>query len=147
MFGFLGKGDMTIEIDKYNFTYGDMIQGKAKLKLKKPQDARGVFIGILAEKKTVQYTSKGSNTRWDTVFDFKEPLDGEKTYGTSPYEYDFEIKVPQAQEGKAPQGWLGGAAQAMQFLAGRSSSVRWYLIAKLDMSGRDVSKKVQINVG
>lgn len=138
---------MNLELEKLNFTYGDMIKGKATLKLKKPQEGRGVFVILQAEKKTTRYTSNGSETRWETVFDFKQPLDGEKNYGTSPYEYEFEIKVPQMEQGKAPKGIIGDLAQAASFLSGRSSSVRWYVIAKLDMSGRDVSKKVQINVG
>lgn len=147
MFGFLSKGDMKVELEKYDFTYGDMVKGKATLKLKKPQEGRGVFVGILAEKKTRRHTSNGSETRWETVFDFKEPLDGEKTYGTSPYEYSFEVKVPQMEQGKAPNGVLGDTAKALSFLSGRSSSIKWYLIVKLDMKGRDVSKKTQINVG
>jgi len=147
MFGFLSKGDMKVELEKLNFSYGDMIKGKATLKLKKPQEGRGVFAILQAEKKTTRHTSNGSETRWETIFDFKQPLDGEKNYGATQYDYDFEIKVPQMQQGKAPEGFLGDLAQAASFLSGRSSSVKWYVIVKLDMSGRDVSKKIQINIG
>ena len=143
----MSKGDMAVVLEKFNFTYGDTIKGRATLKLKKPQDGRGVFVGIKAEKKTTQHTSNGTQTRWETVFEFQEPKDVERRYDATQYDYDFELKVPQSQDGKAPEGWVGNAAQALQFLSGRSSSVKWYVFAKIDMSGRDVSKKVQINVG
>jgi hypothetical protein len=143
MFGF-GKGKIDIKVNSLNHAPGDTITGTVTLLLKKPQQSKGVNIGLMAEEKRV---SMGNNRSRTTVrvFDFKQPLDSEKEYPAGKeLSYPFKIKVPTGSE--MPKGALGGVLKAAQMLSGTGMR-RWYLVANLDVKGFDVSKKLQINVG
>ena len=87
-------------------------------------------------------------TSYRRIFDFKQPLDGEKEYPSGQVlRYPFKIKVPDTTNlANKPEGMMGDALQAAQFLSGASTVITWNLIAKLDCSGLDVNKKVQVNI-
>jgi hypothetical protein len=59
------------------------------------------------------------------------------------------MKVPGSlSQPSMPQGVADDVLKSIQILAGRESTIRWYVVAKLDIpKGIDVSKKVQINIG
>ncbi len=84
------------------------------------------------------------------VFDFKQTLDGEKTYPAGqPFSYSFDIKIPEElfSKGKAPEGTLGNVARAALFdLLSAHSKTRWYVQARLCIRGFDLTKTVQINI-
>lgn len=156
MFGF-GKGKIKIEIPKYNYKFGETIQGTVKLELKKPTQAKELRIVFKGVQKNTQYNGPGVNvgamrvgsgkkkTNYSTVHEFKLPLDGEKEYESR--EYPFQIDIPNINTAQTPQGGLGTAVQALQAVTGSYSNVKWTLESALDIPGGfDVSKKVQINV-
>jgi hypothetical protein len=163
MFGFFEKGKIEIKLEKLNFSFGDTIKGTVLMQLKKPIKAKGVSISLVGEQKTTGINSSGmsfgtsvsfgsssskNTTKIERIFDFKMPLDVEKEYGTQPYEYAFEIKVPMIGQSSPPQGFVGDFAKAMSFLSTKRSVVTWYLETGLDIPmGFDVSKKIQINIG
>jgi hypothetical protein len=150
MFGF-GKGKIDLIIEKYNFSPGETIKGRILLKLNKPIHAKAVKVGLLGqrtESKTVFTAGSAThNQSNDIVFSFEMPLDGEKDYTEG--KYNFEMKVPGSlSQPSMPQGVAGDVLKSIQILAGRESTIRWYVTAKLDIpKGIDVSKKVQINIG
>jgi hypothetical protein len=150
MFGF-GKGKIDLIIEKYNFSPGDTIKGKILLKLNKPIHAKAIKVELLGEKSTSKTViTTGSTTHSQSneyVFNFEMPLDGEKDYLEG--EYNFELKVPGSlSQPSMPQGVAGDVLKSIQILAGRESTIKWYVIAKLDIpKGLDVSKKIQINIG
>ena len=84
------------------------------------------------------------------VFDFKQTLDGEKTYPAGqPFSYSFDIKILEElfSKGKAPEGTLGNVARAALFdLLSAHSKTRWYVQARLCIRGFDLTKTVQINI-
>lgn len=163
MFGF-DKGKIEIQLDKFNFSPGEVIEGTVALKLKKPVKAKELSIRIVGEQTTTQRegvsigigTNRGTqntDSRTTTIFDFKQPLDGEKEYlaGEQPTVYPFKIKIPAnvlSQQTQAPQeGTLGTVLKVAQMVSGTSSRISWYLIASLDVpKAFDVSKRVQINI-
>jgi len=144
MFGF-GKGKMEIRLSKFNFAPGETIDGTVFMQLKKPIFGKVLTIRLYGEKKTTSYGSN-SRTNYQRVFDFSQPLDGEKDYLAAPLEYQFRITIPQNVGQAQVGGGLGTAIKAVQMLSGTSSRISWYLEARLDVKGLDVSKRIQINV-
>ncbi len=141
MFGFL-KGKIEMTLGSYNYNPGDKISGTLSLKLKKPIQARELRINLIGERRVS--TSSSSGSRIERVFDFKLPLDGEKTYERETY--PFEIIIPEKDTQELPEGLLGDVVGVLKYLGG-PSPVNWYLLADLDVPhGFDVSKKDSINI-
>lgn len=159
MFGF-GKGTIEIQLDKFNFSPGEVIEGTVALKLKEPVKAKELIIRIVGEQTTTQSMglsigtgrrTHGGGTRTTTLFDFKQTLDGEKEYssGEQPLVYPLKIKIPAdvLRKQASQEGTLGTVIKVAQMVSGTSSRTSWYLIASLDVpKSFDVSKKVQINI-
>lgn len=147
MFSF-GKGTIEIQISKYDYVPGETIQGTVLLKLKKPIKAKGLFIEFYGERKAYHFTGKRRTTRTIKVFDFKQPLDGEKEYSTTEQTYRFSIKIPRDVASSSQEGVAGTLMRATQLLTQTmQTNTRWYLTAYLDIPWAfDVSKKIQINI-
>ena len=148
IFGFQ-KGKIDIKLSKFNYSPGETIEGVVELKLKKPISAKELSITIIGEQKVSQMTNQGSSSRKTKVFDFKQPLEGEKEYSADqPLNYPFQIKLPDnllANQGVL-EGGLGTVVKVAQVISGTRSRVSWYLIARLAVSGLDINKKVQVNI-
>ncbi len=155
--GLFGPDKITMNLEKYDYKPGGKIKGKIKLNLKKPVHARELRVRLYAYKRTKNTggavgalggKSTNRNSR-QKVYDYKQPVDGEKEYQKE--EYDFEVKIPgdvAAKSGK-PAGELGektqAAMKAFSMLSGYSARVDWYLTAQLDVpAGLDIKKKQQI---
>ena len=162
MFG-LGKGSIVISLQKFNYLPGDNISGNVTLTMKKPVKAREMSISLAGEQKVTRQvrTSSGvsSQTQTNRVYDFKQPLDGEKEY-SGQAEYPFTIKIPvdllgpamAAQAPPMPDALAAGLKIAQQFaaLTGAASvaHIKWFLLAKLDIpGGMDISKEADIVIG
>ena len=147
MFGF-GKGNIEIQLEKYNFSPGETINGNIFLKVKKQEKAKAVTIRLIGEQRTSKFSTtpnKISRARTQYIYDFKQPLDGEKEY-SGEYNYNFKIKIPQNILNSV-NSTLGAIMGSMQILTGQSSQIKWYLVASLEIPwGIDISKKVQINI-
>jgi len=150
MFGF-GKGKIDIKIPKFNFKEGETIEGEVILEIKKATKAKGVKIGLLGIE-TTRTSSFGarSRSRTNILFNFEQPLDGEKEYFPSgPQTYKFKIDIPTGLDKKLDleNEGLNKAMEFASMFSGRSKSVKWLLKAKLDVPmGFDVSKDLQINI-
>jgi len=148
MFGLFSKGKVEIQLNKYNFRPGEVIEGTVTFKLKKPYHGNECFIRLVATQTLTEYTNGRRSTRKTDIFNFKHPLDGEKDYSTQPYSYPFKINIPQNVTAPTPDGTLGTVLKAASFLSKQSKRVNWYLKAQLDIpKAIDMRKKVQINVG
>ena len=155
------KGKIDIVIPKAHYAPGDIISGRVFLTLKKPVKAKQLCISLIGELKTTtrQAGPDGPSTSSNTqrIHDFELQLDREKEYSQT-QEYPFEIKIPADIGSVAPQmpdvgGVLGQGlkiAQAAGTMMGKIpvNQVKWYLSAKLDISGGlDVQKKADIIIG
>jgi hypothetical protein len=146
MFG-MGKGKIVLALDKMNYAHGETINGKVNMTLKKSINAKGVIATLFAEQTNTKFTGNGVQKQTIKVFDFSIPLDGEREYGPSPYNYEFKITIPTKENVKAPEGVLGGVVQAAKFLSQGSKNTKWFVEVKLDVpKGFDLRKKQQINV-
>jgi hypothetical protein len=147
MFGF-GKGKIEILLDNFNYNYGEVIEGKLVLKLKKPMMGKELSIALIGDRTTTSSSSGRNSTSRTRVFDFKQPIDYEKEYTNDNLEYIFKIKTPNPNEfrGTAPEGMLGTALRTAQFLSGKTTNIKWFLVARLSVKGFDVTKKIQVNI-
>ncbi|MEK6973524.1 MAG: hypothetical protein AABW72_05835 [archaeon] len=146
MFG-LGKGSIDILVDKRVFSQGESIQGKLVLKLHQPTPAKELRIALIGERKQSRFDGKTHHTEIIHVYDFKLPLDGEKTYSNA--EYSFELKAPvlSGTQSVAVDGAVGAVLDMLNNLS-TSGPINWHLDAALDIQGSfDVNKKVAINIG
>ncbi|MBS3076606.1 hypothetical protein J4481_02605 [Candidatus Pacearchaeota archaeon] len=140
------KGGIKIELTNFNFSAGDTIEGKVILNLKKPVNAKTLNVGLVGEMKSTSYGSGHSSSRTQKVFEFSQPLDGKKEYQIGEKVYDFKMKVPQ-NVNTNHEGMIGNLVKSAQLLTGNMRNVKWYVKANLDITGFDISKKVQINIG
>lgn len=145
------KGKIEIQLSNYSFSPGDTIEGKIILRLKKPVESNSLNVGLVGMQKTVSPKfsgrSAGSETHYQEVFNFKQPLEGKKGYPIGEKEYSFKIKVPLNIMSKAGNNPLADTVvRSMQILSGNMSAIQWYVKANLEVPGFDLSKKVQINM-
>jgi hypothetical protein len=146
VFGF-GKKEIEVTLDGYNYSPGETVTGKVAVNLKKPVEARQLKVSLIGIGKRTSLGMNVSSRQTSQIFDFKMPLDGEKTYTSG--EYSFKIKIPANMLQSPPDGIVGKAIKTMQILSGSWTNISWYIQAALDRPGKpDVSsKKVQINIG
>ena len=156
--GLFGGEKITLELEKYNYTPGEIIKGKVKLNLKKPLNGRKLeiaFIGRQIQKQSsasvagLATMASGnrahSKTDYTTIFNFKMPLSGEKEYHKE--EYPFEIKIPEniLQEGAKLEGKAATAATALKVLGGVSTRTDWFVKTELDVPMKlDIKKSQKI---
>lgn len=145
------KGKITLNLDKLEFTPGETIAGNIGLKLKKPVQAKALNVGLLGTMERTSYSKnpKGGtsrNTRYEIVFDFKKPVDGQKTY--SGYkDYKFQLKIPSDIYKNSTGNKIADTlVKSAQLLSGKTSKIKWFVRANLDMKGFDIKKKVRINI-
>jgi len=145
----LGDGKVEIQLNKFNFSPGETIQGKVLLKLNKILKAKELNIELFGEKKTRTISSRGAgNTRTIKVYSFRLPLDVEKDYPSGEKLYNFSIKIPSdiLDQQKLPEGTVGTIIKAIQIFSG-GERISWYLQATLQRPlSIDINRKVQINV-
>jgi len=153
VFGF-GEGSIDLVLGKTNFAFGETIQGKLNLKLKKEKQARQLRVRIEATSRrssggpALINTGQKRKVEVVTLYKTDAVLDGEKLYMPPGKEYEFKIQVPQKSAlPPMPEGGLGKALGAVNMLAGVQHRIEWRLIASLDIPGKmDITKKLNISV-
>ena len=151
--GLFGPEKITFTLEKYDYKPGEKIKGTIKLNLKKPVTARKLEISLQGKRKTTQYTSKGTQTQYQTVYNFSLPLGGEKEYHQD--QYSFEIPIPsdilneknlQQKSQEKLEEKLGAAGTFISAVAmGGRSLITWSVKAELDVPLKlDVRKSQDI---
>lgn len=147
------KGKITININNYNFSPGDTIEGTVNLKLRKPLQAKSLCVYLIGEtiinnKKTLgkynQYNKK-------KVFEFKQQIGGEQLYQRESI-HNFQIKIPQniipQPTGDKSIDALIKLGQVLdEVTSGNFRTIEWFLISELEIPGINISKKIQVNIG
>jgi hypothetical protein len=150
MFDFLwAPGTADIKTDKISYSKGDKICGKVILNMKKPKNARCLRLELYAERRTPYTTSQGRRSNRNVrIYEFKTDLDGEHEY-TGIKEYDFTLDIPGQDSPQATMDGIAGTAMSIAHMAGMTAGPpQWFIKASLDIPhARDVSKRIQINVG
>ncbi len=139
----LGKKEIELNIDKYNYSQEETIKGKIKLDLKKPVEGRGLRVDLIGETWRTTVTRGRAHRSRSRICWFRMPLDGEKVYTTG--EYNFEIKISDAIR-PISEGMVGKITGAIESLAGIRYPIWWYVQAVIDrpMRGDITSKRIEI---
>lgn len=136
----LGVGKVRLDFDERLFRPGDLIRGKVRLEFTEEVSARRLVIGLDARQRAVGVSPNLNNGvalsyRQDTVWDFHQDLDGERTYRNGEA-FAFKLMVPeQALETSfgLPSGTLGDVAQVISFLSPtKRFPLEWRVYAFLD---------------
>ncbi|MBU0907013.1 MAG: hypothetical protein KKD18_04245 [Nanoarchaeota archaeon] len=146
------KGRIIIQLNGYQFSPGDTIEGTVVLDLKKQVEAKALNVGLLGMYKSTSYSGSGGlshKTRTGKAFEFKQPLDGEKVYNLGRSSYNFKLIVPRDLLSSRALGndMLGTVVKSVKILSGNMSRIDWYVTANLEIKGLDISKKVRVNIG
>lgn len=146
------KGNVKIQIDNYNYSPGDAITGKILLNIKKPLTSKSLSISLTGIQKTTSPSvgangRRTTNTNYNTIFSFNQPLEGKKEYSPGETNYSFKIKIPSNITSKNAINPIADTlVKSVQILSGSSSAIQWHLNAELETSGFNLSDKVQINI-
>jgi len=144
MFGFL-KGKITIALNAHEYRLGEAVSGTITLKLKKPRTGQ-LLVTLFAQDTLSQGMGKNRTTEVRKVFDFTQPLSTEQEFQNTELNFPFSITIPTDVHSGKLEGGLGVAMQAAQMLTQRSSRRKWFVTARFDTKGFDITKKMQINV-
>lgn len=148
-----GKGKIGIQLDKFNFTPGEVITGNLTLNLKKALDASALEVGLIGVSDSTNYNvssgkgvSRSSSSK--NIFDFSYPLDGEKIYNPGSMPYKFQIKIPENVLTKVGTGnqAVDNVIKTAMFVTGNNRRIKWYVTGRLKIGGFDIRKKIQINI-
>lgn len=142
------KGSVSIVLDKYEFSPGETIKGKVVLKIKKPIQAKSLTVGLRGVMKSSSSITMGSSKQKQKdkeIFSFSQPISMAKNYIIGESEQSFTIKIPQNVL-KNAEGFAGAIVNTIKLISGDTRSVYWYVDARLDIPGFDLSNTVQINV-
>lgn len=140
------KGKITINPEKIEYGRGEKITGTVTLNLKKPLEAGKLNIGLVGERKTKTYSSRGSSYKKEIIFDFSKPINKEGQYppGESTYKFDLLIPKDVAPE-KSGNAIVDTMIKTVQVVTG-SGSVSWFLKSNLELKGFDIKRKLRINI-
>lgn len=143
MLDFLTGGNIQIIPEKTNFNYGETITGKIILNLKKPKNARGLYVVLIGERRNMMGSK---NTNRQRICELPIPIDTEKLYNIGTHEYSFNIQIP--QENKIQGNETAAAVMQMaQSVGDMFSPIRWFIEVKLDIpKAFDIRKVIPINV-
>ena len=141
------KGKITINLDKLEYSPGEKITGSLTLKLKNPQQANALNVGLIGTMRTRSYSNKRSDTRHRNIFEFIKPISVNQSYPAGESTYKFDIAIPRDVFKQTTGNQVADTLiKSAQLLGGVSSSVSWYVLGSLDIKGFDISKKVRINI-
>jgi len=143
------KVKILIKLQKYNYSPGETINGSVYLKIKEQLKAKEISIRFVGEKTYTEFIRGKSipESRTTYIFDFKQPLLMDKDLDIKEYNYDFSIKIPIDLKENLLEKTATGILNSMQMITGKSSIVKWYLIAELKGEGlMDLATQVDINL-
>ncbi len=150
IFGFQ-KGKIDIKLPHFNYSPGDVIEGTVEVEFKTDIASKELSITMLGEEVESQVvrggSRGGSSHSRRTIFDFKQPLEGEKDYSNGDtVSYSFQIKIPEDLLKKGEEGGLEKAASVLRAVSGTRRRIDWNLIARVSAPGLDMKRKRQINI-
>lgn len=134
--GLFGAPKITLMLEKYNFTPGDLAKGTVTLNLKKPTYARKLEVSLIG----VRRVRRGNSWQWQTVYDFDMPISGERDYEQE--QINFELKIPpdildartsQQAIQDSLEDKLGAAGKFISAVSVGTGTTNWKIRAQLDI--------------
>ncbi len=134
--GLFGSPKITLSLEKYNFTPGEIAKGTVKLNLKKPAYAKKLLVSLIG----VRRVRRGNSWQWQKVYDFDMPISGEKDYQND--EIPFELKIPtdildprtsQQAIQESLEDKLGAAGKFISAVSVGTGKTEWKIKTQLDI--------------
>lgn len=134
--GLFGPPKITLMLEKYNFTPGEIAKGTITINLKKPTYARKLFVSLIG----VRRVRRGNEWKWQTVYDFDMPIRGEKDYMNEQVPFQLQIP-PDILQAKTSQqaiqdgleDKLGAAGSLISAISVGTGVTKWKIRAQLDI--------------
>jgi hypothetical protein len=144
------KGNIKILLERTQFSPGETIKGKIHLQAKKPIEVKSLNVTLRGVMKSSpsSITIGGSNKQKNKekeIFSFNQQIFGVKNFTIGESDHSFTIKIP-ANVLKNAEGFAGALVNTIKLISGDTRSVYWYVDARLDIPGFDLSDRVQINI-
>jgi len=134
--GLFGPPKITMTLEKYNFTPGEIAKGTVKLNLKKPTYARKLQVSLIG----VRRVRRGNSWQWQQVYDFDMPVSGERDYQQE--EVPFQLHIPpdilnprtsQQAVQDSLEDKLGAAGKFISAVSVGTGTTNWKIRAQLDV--------------
>jgi hypothetical protein len=149
------KGKIEIQLGSYNYSPGAAIEGVVKINLKKEVNVKSVDLRLYGERSQKSYNivAAGSSrqssreTQVTRVFDFSQPIGEGGVFAPGEKEFKFSINVPSASAINSTRNpAVDMIVKTVQIMGEVPAPIRWYLEARLNCDGLDLTKRVQINI-
>lgn len=163
--GLFSKGDIAIQLKKYNFNPGEKIEGTMRLNLKKPMQAKELSVSLIGKRIDRYMTSSGlanTNSRKEIghkssseiVHRFKQPVSGSQEYHKD--EFDFSLFIPpdildrpEEVVDKVTKD-LQNTVSAIKVITGGTThtktQLKWVVKARLALPGLDITRGQDITL-
>lgn len=134
--GLFGPPKITLNLEKVNFSPGEVAKGNIKINLKKPTYARKLLVSLIGTRRV----RRGNSWQWQKVYDFDMPVSGEKEYQENVIR--FELPIPKdilnpATSQQAIQDTLedklGKAGSLISAMSIGRGTTKWKIRAQLDI--------------
>ena len=134
--GLFGAPKITLTLEKFNFSPGEVAKGTVTVNLKKPTYARKLQVSLIG----VRRVRKGNSWSWQTVYDFDMPISGEKDYQNEQVPFQLPIppdilqaKTSQQAIQEGLQDKLGAAGSIISAVSVGTGVTKWKIRAQLDI--------------
>ena len=127
----MSEGDIDITLGPSTFTPRETINGKAKLRLTAPVQARSLTVEFYGE------IERGN--KFERVFRVEQTLDGERTYKNGE-SFDFSLEIPEKAKPNEAQGTFGSIQDMFV-----PKPKNWYVHAQLDIPmATDINARISV---
>lgn len=143
------KGSIKIILPQTGFVAGEKITGFFEMRIKQNVESKRLLITLIGQEITRYRGSKGSTrTRTEEVYRNEIQLSDGRPYRPGEYvKKNFEIDVPSKVATGAQSSPLGKLFPAgLNILVGNRTYQRWYVEARLDAKGVDLSARKKISI-
>ncbi len=149
----LGRGGVSLELDKLRVAPGATLQGRVVLRITEPVDAKRLVVTLRARQKVVSITKHGNNRSVGSshaeVYQFEQELSGAKLYEATTV--SFELTIPPDALDLRPSAGSSPLADAVRVVASAltpsAGPIEWQVLAALEISwGRDLTTEMDIVV-
>lgn len=155
------KGTFQLTLAEYNFRLGDFVEGSLDFELKKPYEARCLWVELRATqristprprrvKREVGWrTEFENNSRTLSLYKYRKELDGHHLYDQG--HHSFSLPLPSSLEESQPASDVARAAELVQTVFSgipfKRWPVRWWVEARLEIPwSLDVTALTEVKV-
>lgn len=150
----IGVGSIHLELARFDFSSGDAIEGRLRLALSEPTDAKRVVVALTGTRDKTTYDKdidgrRVRRTFSETVYKLERELGAAGSYHDELL--PFKLVVPGDAVRPNPdirsEGWVGDVARVVSSIASARNAIQWRVIAFVDVPWRrNIRTHVDISI-